>query len=133
MNTEGVISVAKKELTAKEKKICQFIADGENQTQAAILAGYSKENAASIASKTIKKPKVQAYLAEIEKEICRNIGLSPELIGGRLEKQYQAAVKSGRTNATFKAVDRMITVYKLQQQFGTADSKIEISVTIDET
>ena len=97
------------------------------------MAGYSKENAASIASKTIKKPKVQAYLAEIEKEICRNIGLSPELIGGRLEKQYQAAVKSGRTNATFKALDRMITVYKLQQQFGTADSKIEISVTIDET
>ena len=133
MNTEGVISVAKNGLTAKEKKFCRFIADGENQTQAAILAGYSKENAASIASKTIKKPKVQAFLAELEREICRNSGLSPELIGGRLEKQYQAAVKSGRTNATFKALDRMITVYKLQQQFGTADSKIEISVTIDET
>ena len=96
MNTEGVMSVAKNGLTAKEKKFCRFI-------------------------------------AELEREICRNIGLSPELIGGRLEKQYQAAVKSGRTNATFKALDRMITVYKLQQQFGTADSKIEISVTIDET
>ena len=89
MNTEGVMSVAKNGLTAKEKKFCRFIADGENQTQAAILAGYSKENAASIASKTIKKPKVQAFLAELEREICRNIGLSPELIGGRLEKQYQ--------------------------------------------
>ena len=124
--------MAKDTLTAKEKKFCQFIADGQKQTQAAILAGYSNENAASIASRLMKKPKIRSYIAELDKEICRSIGLSPELIGGRVEKEYQEANRCGRTNAKFKAIDRMISVYKLQQQFGTADSKIEISVTIDE-
>lgn len=124
--------MAKEALTSKEKKFCQFITDGQNQTQAAILAGYSADNAASIASRLMRKPKIIAYIAELDKEICRSIGLSPELIGGRVEKEYREAAKSGRTNAKFKAIDRMISVYKLQQQFGTADSSIEIKVTIDE-
>lgn len=124
--------MAKNELTSKEKKFCQFIVEGQNQTMAAILAGYSKENAASIASRLMKKPKIRAYIAELDKEICRSIGLSPELIGGRVEKEYQDAVRTGRTSAKFKAIDRMISVYKLQQQFGTADSSIEIRVSIDE-
>ncbi len=124
--------MSKNELTSKEKKFGQFIAEGQNQTMAAILAGYSKENAACIASRLMKKPKIRAYIAELDKEICRSIGLSPELIGGRVEKEYQEAARSGRTNAKFKAIDRMISVYKLQQQFGTADSRIEIQVSIDE-
>ena len=124
--------MAKERLTGKEKKFCQFIADGQNQTQAAILAGYSADNAASIASRLRKKPKIIAHLAELDKEICRSIGLTPELIGGRVEREYQKASQSGRTNASFKAIDRMITVYKLQQQFNTADSQVEIKVTIDE-
>lgn len=124
--------MAKNELTGKEKKFGQFIAEGQNQTMAAILAGYSKENAASIASRLMKKSKIRSYIAELDKEICRSIGLSPELIGGRVEKEYQDAVRTGRTSAKFKSIDRMISVYKLQQQFGTADSNIEIKVSIDE-
>lgn len=124
--------MAKETLTGKEKKFCEYLADGNNQTQAAILAGYSRDSAASIASRLMKKPQIRAYLAELDKEICRTIGLTPELIGGRVEKEYQEGVRQKRSNMKFKAIDRMISVYKLQQQFGTTDSKIEISVTIDE-
>ncbi|MBR5782882.1 MAG: terminase small subunit [Clostridia bacterium] len=125
--------MAKGRLTKMEKVFCQlYIERNYNGTRAAVEAGYSENNAASIASHMLKKPKIIAEIARLEKEICQAVGLTPELIGGRIELEYLDACKTKRSNAKFKAIDRMISVYKLQQQFGTADSKIEISVIVDE-
>lgn len=49
-------------LTAKQRKFADYVAEGENHTKAAILAGYSEKNAASQASENLKKPKVLEYI-----------------------------------------------------------------------
>lgn len=58
-------------MTERQKRFVDeyILLKGRNQTQAAINAGYSKKTAYSIASENMKKPEIQAYLAQRKKEL----------------------------------------------------------------
>ena len=62
---EGV-TMAK--LTEKQRRFCEeYLKDG-NATQAAIRAGYKKENAFQTGAENLKKPKVLAYKEELMRQ-----------------------------------------------------------------
>lgn len=57
-------------LTPKQKAFAdEYIRNSGNATQAAIVAGYSKKSAKSIATENLSKPAIIAYIAERQKEI----------------------------------------------------------------
>ncbi len=57
-------------LTPKQKAFAdEYIRNSGNATQAAIVAGYSKKSAKSIATENLSKPAIAAYIAERQKEI----------------------------------------------------------------
>ena len=57
-------------LTPKQKTFAdEYIRNSGNATQAAIVAGYSKKSAKSIATENLSKPAIIAYIAERQKEI----------------------------------------------------------------
>lgn len=68
--TEVVKDVmADMELTEKQKRLVDYFIEIGNQTEAAIKAGYSPKNARFIASRTLDKPYVKAYLKDRLKEV----------------------------------------------------------------
>lgn len=55
-------------LTEKQRRFCEeYLKDG-NATQAAIRAGYKKENAFQTGAENLKKPKVLAYKEELMRQ-----------------------------------------------------------------
>ena len=61
--------MADMELTEKQKRLVDYFIEIGNQTEAAIKAGYSTKNARFIASRTLDKPYVKAYLKDRLKEV----------------------------------------------------------------
>lgn len=64
------------ELTDKQKRFCQEYILDWNATRAAIAAGYSKQTAYSIGPENLKKPEIQNYISEIQKDLEKQAGLS---------------------------------------------------------
>ena len=53
-------------ITAKNRRFCQFIVEGFNQTEAAKQAGFKESSAKSVASQMMKKPEIQEYIKKLE-------------------------------------------------------------------
>lgn len=64
------------ELTDKQKRFCEEYVIDWNGTRAAIKAGYSENSARQIATETLSKPYIQAYIAEIQKDLQKLSGIS---------------------------------------------------------
>ena len=70
-------------LKAKQEAFAQEYVKDYNGTQAAIRAGYSKDTAAVIASENLRKPKIDARIQELRKEIYKRNQVSiDEVIAG---------------------------------------------------
>lgn len=65
-----------KQLTDKQKAFCHYYIIDWNATKASILAGYSENSARQIATETLSKPYIQAYISEIQKDIAKEAGIS---------------------------------------------------------
>ena len=74
-------------LSVKELKFVAGIIKGLSQTEACIKAGYSKNGAATQATKLMRKPSVQG---EIEKQVAGQ-GWTPEKVIGELQDLYHKA------------------------------------------
>lgn len=64
------------ELTGKQKRFCEEYIFDFNATRAAKVAGYSEETAYSIGSENLKKPEIQAYIKELQKDLEKTSGIS---------------------------------------------------------
>jgi phage terminase small subunit len=67
---------AAEELTGKQKVFCEEYIFDFNGTRAAIKAGYSHNTASEIASENLTKPKVQAYIKELQADLEKTSGIS---------------------------------------------------------
>jgi len=67
-------------LTAKQERFCQEYIIDCNGTQAAIRASYSEKTAGVIACEHLKKPKIQARIAELQERMAKVAGLSAEYV-----------------------------------------------------
>lgn len=65
-----------KTLTEKQKIFCREYIYDWNATRAAKAAGYSADTAGSIGHENLTKPEIQAYLAEIQKDLEKVAGIS---------------------------------------------------------
>jgi phage terminase small subunit len=63
-------------LSEKQRIFCrEYILDW-NATRAAKSAGYSEDTAYAIGAENLRKPKIQAYIAEIQKDLEKVAGIS---------------------------------------------------------
>ena len=120
-----------KKLTPKERLFCEnyvYITQ-RNGTEAATLAGYgnTKESAATIASRLLKKPTVLAYISELDRQLYEAIGISPELIAVRMERLYQNSVRTKRDNMTLKVLREMKGVLVS----GQSGKKMDLNITLN--
>jgi phage terminase small subunit len=93
-----------KRLSDRQKLFCKYVAEGDNQSTAAIKAGYSEKGNRSRASRLIDKDEIKAEIRRLEEEITtprmasvreRKIRLSDiaraeitdyfEVVGGQLQ------------------------------------------------
>lgn len=65
-----------KKLTDKQKRFCEEYVIDWNATNAALKAGYSKKTAYSIGNENLKKPEIQDYIEEIQKDLAKLCGVS---------------------------------------------------------
>lgn len=63
-------------LTDKQKVFCREYIFDWNATRAAKAAGYSEDTAGSIGSENLKKPEIQEFIKEIQKDLEKASGLS---------------------------------------------------------
>jgi phage terminase small subunit len=66
------------ELTEKQKLFCQFFANNNNATQAAIKAGYSKQTARMIGYENLTKPYIRLEVNRLKKIMQQSVMLSPD-------------------------------------------------------
>lgn len=64
----------------EDRFIAAMLANGDNQTQAAITAGYSKTSAETIGHEVARRPRVKAELAKRRKALASKFELTPELV-----------------------------------------------------
>lgn len=67
----------------KHERFCQEYLVDFNATQAAIRAGYSKKTAGSQAHDLLKKPEIQARLAELKGEIAERLRIEQDEVFNR--------------------------------------------------
>lgn len=62
-------------LTPKQKTFCkEYVRNGGNATQAAIVAGYSQKTAKYIGAENLTKPQISDYIAELQAKIDKQNG-----------------------------------------------------------
>jgi len=76
----------KKKLTYKQKLFCNFYIEKWNATDAAKRAGYSEKTAFQIGTENLKKPYIQEYITEIQKDIEKTSEISKLRILNELKK-----------------------------------------------
>lgn len=99
----------------------------KNQTQAAILAGYSPKSASSQASQILSNPKVQEYLNERKSQLTKE--LQQEFLYDALEARKVMYEILNREDAADK--DRITVARDFLDRAGFKPSdKSEVSMTV---
>lgn len=63
-------------INAKQKIFCEEYVIDWNATRAAIVAGYSEKTAAEMGYENLRKPHIQAYIEEIQRDLSKLAGVS---------------------------------------------------------
>ena len=124
------------ELTAKEKAFCEAYVECYNIKEAYVKA-YNNANldtARSNGSQVLKRPRVKAYIAQLQKEAFERAMITPERIANKLadiafaekgDKEYDA-------KAQLKALDLLQKQMSLQNQNINANVETTIRLVIEE-
>lgn len=107
-------------LTSRQNSFVKHIAAGNNATQSAILAGYSKKSARFTASKLLTNTNI---LQRIE-EIFDQAGLSDEALVSRLKTAIDSGI--GRKANNSDALKGLKLAFELK---GRLDQKVEVETT----
>lgn len=98
------VSSACPKLTSKQIKFCRAIAQGENATQAAIKAGYSKHTAPQMGYENLNKP----YIAEIARKNAEKaqakFNYTQEQHFNELKSAEDFARQTGNSSAMLSAI-----------------------------
>lgn len=124
------------ELTAKEKAFCEAYVECYNIKEAYVKA-YNNANldtARSNGSQVLKRPRVNAYIAQLQKEAFERAMITPERIANKLadiafaekgDKEYDV-------KAQLKALDLLQKQMSLQNQNINANVETTIKLVIEE-
>lgn len=124
------------ELTRKERNFCEeYVRNGGNASRAYFYAyDTTKENARKGYAKVIKKPRVKAYIEELQKAEFAAACITAERIGLKLAQIAFADKDDEAYNAAaqIKALDLLQRQLGLQKQHIEAELHTDINITIDE-
>lgn len=73
-------------LTDKQRRFCEEYVIDWNGARAARAAGYSENTAEVIASENLRKPNIQAYISEIQKDLAKLCGISAAMVANEYKK-----------------------------------------------
>ncbi len=109
-------------LTLKQKAFADYYIETGNATEAARRAGYSKKNIGENAAKTLKNPKVSAYLKERLAEIdAGRIATADEVM------KFYTSVMRGEVKDQFgleaQLTDRLNAGKELMKRFAAVDDR----------
>lgn len=71
-------------MTPKQERFANEYLVDMNATQAAIRAGYNKNNAYATGHRLLKKAEIQAYMARMQAEAAEKAGVTPEKVAQAL-------------------------------------------------
>ena len=120
-------------MTPKQKAFADYYIQTGNATEAARKAGYSEKNVGENAAKTLKNPKVSAYIAEIMNPTDgKRIATAEEVM------QFFSDVMAGKVKDQFgleaSLSDRINAGKELMKRHAVADaakSVEKVTVVID--
>ena len=95
-------------LTEKQKRFCEFYIVNWNASDAARKAGYSKKTAYSIGEENLRKPELQAYIAEIQKDISKIAGISALSNINDLIKIKNESERDGDKIRSIEVINKML-------------------------
>ena len=96
-----------KDMTERETLFAQVLVSGKTKKQAAIDAGYSAKSAGAQASALLRKPKVAAFIQDLEEEASLAAGVTKTFIVSELKSiaEDMDAPASARVQALTKLGD----------------------------
>ncbi|HEX9702140.1 MAG TPA: terminase small subunit [Rhodospirillales bacterium] len=92
-------------LLRRQERFCQLFAVTGNATTAAYQAGYKFEAARNQGYRLLRRPEIQARVAELQRELARAINFDAEVTLARLEAVYRQAIEGGYLNAAARVVE----------------------------
>ncbi len=116
-----------KPLTPKQKRFCEEYLIDLNATQSAIRAGYSEKTAESIGWENLRKPLIQEYIAEKQKEVQERTKVSVDfVINGIKEIALKGAKEENRLRA-FDMLGRHLGVYEKDNNQSKPEAILNIT------
>lgn len=122
-------------LTAKEEAFVRYYIESNNQTQAAIKAGYSEKSAKQLSCRLLTKVNVLYHIEKAKEEMRRDsIATGAEVMEyftkvmrGEERDQFDLDIPIGeRTRAAMELAKRTTDIENRQK--GVADNKVEIHI-----
>lgn len=110
-----------KKLTNKQEAFCREYLIDLNATQAAIRAGYSKKVAGSIGFENLKKPEIENYIAELQKNKAVKLDFTFERIANELAK-----VAFGDVKNYFNDMGRLIDINLLESDISMSIKSVTV-------
>jgi phage terminase small subunit len=91
-----------KKLTPKQKLFCEEYLIDLNGTKAAIRAGYSEKTSYSIACENLIKPEIKNYIAELQSNRSKEVGVDAEWV---LKRFVEISNKCMTAEPVMKMID----------------------------
>src|SRR5579872_3987940 len=115
-------------LTSKQKRFCDEYLVDHNAKRAMIAAGYSAKSAEVTGSKTLRIPKVRAYLAAKERKIEKKLEISAERTMLEL-----ARIAFGDARQFYDDKGNLIPIHKLSDDAAASLAGMEVEEVFDKT
>lgn len=91
---------------AQWRRFAQYIVEGETQTQAAILCGYSPSRAQITGSELMARPEVQQLVTEIGGQRAISVRVESAWDAGRVIRELEATAREARGSENHTAAVR---------------------------
>lgn len=129
-------------LTYKQTMFCQYyIANDGNASQAALEAGYKKENAHQTGCENLKKPIIKEYLQELNAERSRAAGVTAQWIVDQLRDNAVACLQKDADglpldttagNKSLELLGKTMTMFSDKKELNVGGSFDITWITADE-
>ena len=110
----------KKKLNQKQQKFADFMASSGNQTESAILAGYSPKRAHVTGSELVRNRNVSKEIIRSRERIEEELGIDPLWCARKYVELFQTSEATGNFSAARGCLD---SLSKLMEWFPREEKK----------
>ncbi len=89
----------------RHERFCQLFVVYGNAAEAAYKAGYAFAGSANQGYRLLKRPEIQARIAELHRALATHFSLDAEVLLGKLEAVYRQAIEAESLSAAARVVE----------------------------